>query len=188
MTDTVRPEVGKRYVMRNGGLTNTIYSRSDDNPCYPFCDGLETWTKNGECVYTLRHDHDLVSEYKEEDVKSTREEQLEDILSRILNDGDKSYVYPTLKNEAKEILGPTEEEKAEEEYNDLVDNLWKVLNPIFKWLAIDADRHFYAFTSKPSVEYDFWTGDGEVRLSHFVALPKNIDWRTSLRERPITDD
>ncbi len=61
---TIAPQVGKRYVLRNGALTGVIRER--DDRFYPFTDGFGSWARTGAFwVNGLTRHSDLIAEYVE---------------------------------------------------------------------------------------------------------------------------
>ena len=61
---TIAPQVGKRYVLRNGALTGVIRER--DDRFYPFTDGFGSWARTGEFwANGLTRHSDLIAEYVE---------------------------------------------------------------------------------------------------------------------------
>jgi hypothetical protein len=79
-------EVGKRYVMRNGGITEKIQDYNSDD--YPFTDGFKTWAESGEWSLDYEDKRDIIREATPEEcgeVKSepTAQEEWHDYLYHI---------------------------------------------------------------------------------------------------------
>lgn len=79
----IKLEVGKRYVKRNGRLTDKM--GWDGHKMYPFTDGCENWTGDGK-FWEDRSEStsDIVAEYKEEEPTPSKQDlisALNDALS-----------------------------------------------------------------------------------------------------------
>ena len=64
--------------------------------------------------------------------------------------------------------------------------IWNVLRPEIRWVAMDESGKWWGFSDQPKqVMRSCWSKDGLLaRLDDTIALPKVVDWRESLYERP----
>ena len=76
MTDTLAPQAGKRYRLRNGKITGVLQRNSDDHPRVAFetveriSDFFPMWNVNGRAEFFVHNDdsnrpYDIVEEYTE---------------------------------------------------------------------------------------------------------------------------
>lgn len=74
------------------------------------------------------------------------------------------------------------------------ENLWKILPPWIRWVAMDENKSWYGYSVKPDIDDEeenystMWGEELDPEDTHSIpadyAPPTAIDWKTSLVKRP----